>query len=196
MSGPVPANELHDFVAAYAIGALEQDERHAFEDHLLTCAPCRAELRLLQEVTEELAVSTATDPPPSIRQRLTEQVRSAPRAPGIVYDRDGVLIARGAELPWATLVPGISYKQLYVDASRRYRTMLLRMDAGARLPEHEHGGVEEIFVLSGDLYFSGAAMGPGDYCRADHGSTHQDTFSKTGCLFLVIASQDNQFVAH
>lgn len=34
----------------------------------------------------------------------------------------------------------------------------------------------------------------GDYCRADSGTIHGETFTETGCLFLLLASQDNQVV--
>lgn len=37
-------DRIHDDVEAYVLGALDQHEAAAFEDHLQTCAPCRTEL--------------------------------------------------------------------------------------------------------------------------------------------------------
>jgi hypothetical protein len=35
-------------------------------------------------------------------------------------------------------------------------------------------------------------MRPGDYCRADSGTIHGETFTDDGCLFLVMASPENR----
>lgn len=69
------------------------------------------------------------------------------------------------------------------------------MDAGAHYPSHRHADVEELFVLSGDLHVAGEVMSAGDYCRAETESVHGETFSETGCLFLAMSSQRNQFLA-
>ncbi|MEV4355850.1 anti-sigma factor family protein [Nonomuraea sp. NPDC004186] len=45
----------HTDVGAYALGLLEEDDRHAFEAHLLGCAPCRAELSDLSGMASVLS---------------------------------------------------------------------------------------------------------------------------------------------
>ena len=47
-------------------------------------------------------------------------------------------------------------------------------------------------MLSGDLHVEDQVMRTGDYCRADSGTIHGETFTDGGCLFLLMASQDNQ----
>ncbi len=37
-------------------------------------------------------------------------------------------------------------------------------------------------------------MGAGDYCRADSGSIHGETFTEAGCRFLMMASPENQLI--
>jgi hypothetical protein len=49
-------------------------------------------------------------------------------------------------------------------------------------------------MLSGDLHVEGQVIRAGDYCRGDSGSVHGETFTDAGCLFLMMASQDNQIV--
>ena len=50
-----------DLIASYVDGELDQDVESCFEDHLQTCAPCRAELRAHRLVVCELdAALTAT----------------------------------------------------------------------------------------------------------------------------------------
>ena len=39
----MPDTDLHEFVAAYALDALDDDERTEFERHLGTCERCAAE---------------------------------------------------------------------------------------------------------------------------------------------------------
>jgi len=69
------------------------------------------------------------------------------------------------------------------------------MEPGARIPRHRHAQVEELFVLSGDLHVEDQVMFAGDYCRADLDSVHDQSYSKTGCVFLLMSSPENQILA-
>jgi anti-sigma factor RsiW len=69
----------HDLVAVYALDALDDDERAAFEQHLADCATCRAELAELRVVTEELAVELSEAPPARLRADVLAQVARTPQ---------------------------------------------------------------------------------------------------------------------
>ena len=63
---------------------------------------------------------------------------------------------RSREIEWQSLdepgVSNISVKVLQFDAAQqRAPTILLKFEAGATYPAHNHPGGEEIFVLEGDL---------------------------------------------
>ncbi|NUR85534.1 MAG: zf-HC2 domain-containing protein [Nonomuraea sp.] len=45
---------MHEEVAAYVLGVLDEQDHEAFERHLDTCADCRARLKELAEVPEAL----------------------------------------------------------------------------------------------------------------------------------------------
>ncbi|GGO60445.1 anti-sigma factor family protein [Nonomuraea cavernae] len=45
---------MHEGVAAYVLGVLDEDEHEAFERHLDTCASCQAELKELAETPDLL----------------------------------------------------------------------------------------------------------------------------------------------
>jgi anti-sigma factor ChrR (cupin superfamily) len=184
----------HELAASYALGALDPAELADFQEHLRKgCHLCEAELRSLSPVTEGLAAAVAASPSPNLRARLLSQVsRERPKPSALP---DGVLIARSAEVPWRRMGEGVSFKLLHRDKARRYSTTLVRMDAGARLPRHRHTDIEELYILSGDLSVSGEVVRAGDYCRADKDSIHDESYSQTGCLFLLMASQDNQVMA-
>lgn len=76
--------DLHALVAAYALDALDDDERHAFEAHLASCPTCPAELAGFTEVVGELADATSSPAPGDVRDRVlsrlgeTEQVPAPP----------------------------------------------------------------------------------------------------------------------
>ena len=70
-------HEIHELTAAYALDALDEAEELEFEEHLRTCARCRAELRELLEAATALAYTVEAPPPPvSLRSRILAQARS------------------------------------------------------------------------------------------------------------------------
>lgn len=71
--------EAHELTAAYALDALDRDEREAYERHLATCERCRDELAALWEATEALAVAaTGPAPAPELRDRVLAAARAEP----------------------------------------------------------------------------------------------------------------------
>jgi quercetin dioxygenase-like cupin family protein len=188
-------DDLHELASLYALDALDDGERREFEEHLRQgCATCAEEVRSYSEVASLIGESVPATPPERLRKRLLLEVSQSPRLPGILFNQNGLLIARSDELRWQTLAPGIFLKPLYEDPARKFNTSLVRMDAGAHYPSHNHAAIEELFMLSGDLRVENQLMRAGDYCRADSGSIHGETFSDTGCVFLMMASQENQIV--
>lgn len=67
----------HDLLAAYAMDALDQDEREAFETHLDGCPRCRAELVGLREALAELAGQVSTEPPAALRGAVLDAVAAS-----------------------------------------------------------------------------------------------------------------------
>ncbi|MCK2221125.1 zf-HC2 domain-containing protein [Actinomadura sp. ATCC 31491] len=65
---------MHDGVAAYVLGVLDDEENEAFERHLDTCEQCQRELVELVELPDELDVlkntpSASDDDPPMSMSR-------------------------------------------------------------------------------------------------------------------------------
>jgi len=68
--------ELHEQVAAYALDALDEDERRAYEAHLAGCEQCRAELAGLAETAGALGLAAgATEPPAGLRDGILAAAR-------------------------------------------------------------------------------------------------------------------------
>jgi anti-sigma factor RsiW len=70
------ADSLHDQLAAYALDALDEDERSAFEAHLADCDECRAELEEFRKTASLLAYGAeGPSPPASLRERVLDEAR-------------------------------------------------------------------------------------------------------------------------
>ena len=56
------------------------------------------------------------------------------------------------DMPWQDAkTPGIKFKVLYRDPATGASTMLLKFEPGAQTPLHEHTGLEQTFVIDGEL---------------------------------------------
>jgi anti-sigma factor RsiW len=68
--------DLHELTSAYALDALDADDRQAFETHLRECERCRSELGELAETVGALAyASEGPVPPESLRDRILVAAR-------------------------------------------------------------------------------------------------------------------------
>jgi anti-sigma-K factor RskA len=64
-------------VAAYALGALDEESAGRFEQHLEGCDLCRADLASLKPVVDRLPASAEpVDPPPELRKRIMSVVEA------------------------------------------------------------------------------------------------------------------------
>ena len=67
---------LHELAAGYALDALDDDERTAFEQHLAECEQCAADVRAFRETAAMLAYGAeGPEPQPVLRERLLEEAR-------------------------------------------------------------------------------------------------------------------------
>src|SRR5215510_13349899 len=103
--------------------------------------------------------------------------------------RAGNQLVQSARLEWKPLnepgITGVFVKVLRYDkATRRAPTILLKFEAGASYPAHNHPGGEEIFVLEGEIRIGGDRLRLGDYLFTAPDNKHA-VHSETGCVLLV-----------
>lgn len=85
--------EEKEMLAAHALGALDQEEARRVEEHLATCAECRAEMEEWRDTSSALAYTVAAaEPSPGLRARILETVRAdgsqpAPKAAGTAKEQ-------------------------------------------------------------------------------------------------------------
>lgn len=66
--------DLHALAGAYALNALDPDERAEFEAHLTSCPSCYAEIAEFGDVVAAMADADAVAPPPQLRASVLAQL--------------------------------------------------------------------------------------------------------------------------
>jgi anti-sigma-K factor RskA len=73
--------DIHSLVGAYALDAVDDIERAAFDRHLRECDTCRTEVDELRETTARLADTTWSVPPPRLRENVLAEVARTRQLP-------------------------------------------------------------------------------------------------------------------
>jgi anti-sigma-K factor RskA len=80
--------EIHHLGAAYALDALDERERAAYEAHFATCEICRTDVAEYRATAAELASLTVTPPQPDLKARVMDEIAStrqlSPLPPSVV----------------------------------------------------------------------------------------------------------------
>lgn len=87
MSSP-NQESVHALSGAYAVDALEDDERAAFERHLERCEDCQHEVASLREAAALMSYDVAISPPPGLRDRLLADVAQVRPLPPVTARRE------------------------------------------------------------------------------------------------------------
>lgn len=188
---------IRERAALHVAGSLSEADRTSFEKHLHAgCEVCVAEVAKCAQAVPLLAEATALTPPAHLRAKVLARVaaeRILTESP--VVDRDGQRFVRSDGLAWgASHLRGVDVKTLLVDRERQRITRIVRMAVGAAIPPHRHGGVEESYLLEGEVMIEGVLMHSGDYCRAEPGSVHRQVRSASGCVLLVTSALTDEFL--
>ena len=78
-------DDLHALAGAYALDALDDDERARFEAHLKSCDRCRIEVAEFRSVAHALAEQQQVEPPASLKAAVLAQVSETRQdAPSVV----------------------------------------------------------------------------------------------------------------
>ena len=165
---------LRELAASYALGVLDPGEVPSFQQLLDTHPELRTEVSSFQEVTADLAsLGELTAPPPSLKSRLMAGLDAQTAATQKAAKRK---IVRASETGWIkTPFPGVEVKRLFVDPVTGMITTLLRAAAGAVYPAHEHGGVEQVYVVDGDMIFADHTLDTGDFEIASGATQHSSS---------------------
>ena len=81
LGGAIMSADIHGLVGAYAVDAIDEQERSAFELHLAECPECQAEVASLREAAQQLSLMSETAPPSSMRDCGARRHPHRPSAP-------------------------------------------------------------------------------------------------------------------
>jgi hypothetical protein len=174
-----------ELVFLYALQALPPSEIAGAEAHVAACAECQQDLETLRPLLRAF-VSWPTDvlrPSTSLWERVTRRIASD-------TGQEPLLPAptRGAEPEWEDVAPGIACKLLATDGENARVSMLVRLAPGAAYPPHTHAGIEELYLLHGELIVDEKKLFPGDFLRSEPGTGDQLVWSETGCTCVLLTS--------
>ena len=177
--------EQSEQVCAYALGALPENEVLALEAHLVSCAACAREHGMLKPLLDSFVAwpKDVLRPAPSLQARLALRIAAGTGTAPLLPSR-----RQASRPPWESVAPGITVKLLGTDEEKHMVSMLVRLSPGADYPPHTHAGVEELHLLSGELWIDDRKLFPGDYNRAEPGTGDKRVWSETGCTCVLMTS--------
>ena len=107
-------------------------------------------------------------------------------------------VVQANDMDWEPIAyPGCSVKTLMVDRTTGLLTVLLKMEPGAQLPDHEHMLTEQTYMIEGRLVDkdgpeAGLEVGPGEFVYRPAGTRHS-AWTPEGGLMLAIFQVPNKF---
>ena len=98
------------------------------------------------------------------------------------------VFTRSDGVEWQLIAPGVSKKALRSDGRTGESAILLKFEAGATYPLHNHPGGEEIFALEGEVRIGKHELRAGDYLYTPPEGKHAVS-SQNGCLVFLRLSK-------
>lgn len=180
-----------DRAADYVMGTLSAEERAEVERAAAADPALAREIDTLSAQLSPLLLDAPEVEPPAglfdrIKARIAEtETADSAKPQGALA---GSRTVRADEGKWEPMCAGIERKVLSFDRERNRVTLLIRAQAGAEFPAHDHDEDEESYVLSGDLMFDDLVLNAGDYHLARAGQRHPVARTRHGCMLLVTAA--------
>ncbi|HEX8518639.1 MAG TPA: anti-sigma factor [Pseudonocardia sp.] len=100
--------DIHTLGGAYALDAVDDLERAAFDRHLAECESCAAEVAEYRETASRLAEGAWSVPPPRMREQVLARAAATPQLPPVGSRRNGASpVTRWRRLAVAAAVVGV-----------------------------------------------------------------------------------------
>ncbi|MBI2834529.1 MAG: anti-sigma factor [Acidobacteria bacterium] len=122
-------DELRDLSGLYVLGALTADERATFEEHLRSCAECKAEIVSLGPVVGALALAVPRlEAPADLRPRLLSQVSGRAPSATIPVERPDPAVRWADVAGWLAAAAAIFVAVVLAGYSVRLRDRVTRLE--------------------------------------------------------------------
>jgi|10_taG_2_1085330.scaffolds.fasta_scaffold122578_2 putative transcriptional regulator len=197
-----------DTLMAYVNGTLVEPLSVVVATHLAICPRCRKSVALMEDLAGLLLMEAETAPLSPAEEAMADIIpSSASPDPGnddqpLIkpdYSNTGVpmplaerMPATLDDIPWRTLIPGISHYPLPKSGSQKNKgtLRLLKIAPGKTMPEHSHTGQELTLILRGSYIDDLGRFQTGDIADLDSETLHQpvaDTAEDCICLIATDA---------
>ena len=183
---------LEELAVAYGLGMLDQAEASQLESLIAHDAEALQEVAAFIDTAAAFAAASSPRVEPSTEQRarILAGIAATPqlhRKTAETSAPNGYSFLLNSSEGWEdTDMPGFRTKLLSRGPHLGCEVMLIALAPGAKVPDHDHTGTEEIYMLSGHLHTEGQVMGPGDFLRAEAATHHHEAVSPDGCMALLI----------
>jgi quercetin dioxygenase-like cupin family protein len=183
----------------YALDLLDPEQRMWVEAQVLECPDLAEELASYQTAVELIPYTAQIAPiAADLKNRLFDRlgldpVESTPELPSELPALPEMFALKAANMQWKPhRIEGVEFVLLSVDELNRMRSLLVKVAAGITYPLHQHQGIEEIYMLEGELVIDQVIYLAGDYIRSYPNSIHAPS-TDTGCMFLIRACMDDNY---
>jgi ChrR Cupin-like domain len=183
----------------YALDLLDLEERLWVEAQVVDCPDLAEELASYQTAVGLMPYAAPTMPMAAdLKDRLFDRlgldpVESSADSPPVIPSTPDMFAIRSGDFQWQPhRTEGVEVAVLFQDDVNRMRSLVVKVVAGVTYPIHQHQGIEEIYMLEGELSLYGEIYLAGDYIRSHPNSIHAPSTS-TGCMFLIRACLDDKY---
>lgn len=184
---------LDELAAGHALGALEPDEALQLASLVGRDIGVRREIAAFTDTIAAIAAAASPLVMPSaeLRKKILASVKGVQQeraeAAPLADLPDGYRLMAFDSEGWTDSdVPGFRTKTLSTGPQPGYLVMLVSFAPGTTYGDHDHDGIEELYMISGHLETEGRLLGPGDFMRGEKGTHHHESHSPDGCVALLI----------
>lgn len=152
-------SDLHHLAAAYALDALDERERAAFEAHYPSCDVCSAEVSDYRETAAVLAAAEEADPPADLEERVMASISRVRQIPPIVPERVANLAGRRhartrraafAAAAAVIVVAGIAFSLRSETEASDFEAVFEAPDAIVTMLEGDNGSIRIVWSAERD----------------------------------------------
>jgi anti-sigma factor ChrR (cupin superfamily) len=187
----------------YALDLLNLEDRLWVEAQIRDCPDLAEDLAQYQAAVELMPYTASPVPMAAdLKNRLFDRLGLDPVATpssAIETPQEAVLspemfALKSQDLTWQPhRIAGVEAAILFVDRVQQMRSMVVKVAAGVVYPLHRHRGVEEIYMLEGELIINDRVYLAGDYIRSAPDSLHAPSTTMS-CMFFIRSCIDDEYV--
>lgn len=192
MNKNLTTEEFEEKAAAYALGAMNLHEVRVFEDLISSFDEGMKDLSELERTVEALAFAVEPAVPSSnVKENLFTQINQdiENKTKANLTELSQSVSVRADEGEWIKFEKGIQIKSLFKDPINQTVTTLMRLRPGSIIPRHKHIGIEQCYIIEGDMVLGDKSYNAGDYFCAMPDTIHEPITSVNGGMILLVSPE-------